>query len=145
MLILGYGNDNRSDDAAGLVAARRLRSMGVDAIEHEGDAMELMDAWSGQSEAIVIDAAVAGAEPGCITVWEAHRTPLPPDRFPCSTHGLGLAEAVELARMLGRLPARLTIYGIEAARFNRGGPLSREVDEAVQRVVKDIAGRFVSA
>jgi hydrogenase maturation protease len=145
VLILGYGNDNRCDDAAGLVAARRLRSMGFDAVELQGDAMELMEAWSGQPEAIVIDAVTTGAQPGTITVWEPNRTSLPPDRFPCSTHGLGLAEAVELARVLARLPGHLTIYGIEAGRFDRGGPLSPEVDEAVDQLVGQIACRSVSA
>lgn len=141
MLILGCGNDHRSDDAAGLVAARRLRSMGVDAVEHQSDSIDLMEAWSGHQEAIVIDAVMTGADPGSVTIWEAHRTPLPPDRFPCSTHGLGVAEAVELARLLGRLPRSLTIYGIEARTFDRDGPLSPEVDEAVNRLVMQIAGR----
>lgn len=115
--------------------------MGINAVEYQGDSIELLQAWSGHSEAIVIDAVVTGANPGTITVWEAHRTPLPPDRFPCSTHGLGLAEAVEIARTLGRLPASLTIYGIEAARFDRDGPPSPEVNEAINRLVTQIAGR----
>ena len=145
MLILGYGNDDRSDDAAGLVAARRLRSLGVDAVEFQSDALELMEVWSGHQKVMIIDAVVTGAEPGSVTIWEAHRTPLPPDRFPCSTHGLGLAEAVELARAMDRLPASLMIYGIEAIRFDRDGRVSPEVDQAIDRLVMQIAGRAVSA
>jgi hydrogenase maturation protease len=38
-----------------------------------------------------------------------------------STHGLGLAEAVELGRTLDRLPRSLVIFGIEAASFPVGG------------------------
>lgn len=140
-MILGYGNDNRSDDAAGLVAVRRLRSLGVDAAEFQSDAMELMEVWSGHQEVMIIDAVVTGAEPGTVTIWEAHRTPVPPDRFPCSTHGLGLAEAVELARVMGRLPASLMIYGIEAVRFDRDGQVSTEVDAAINRLVLQIAGQ----
>ncbi|HEV2169648.1 MAG TPA: hydrogenase maturation protease, partial [Candidatus Binatus sp.] len=109
MLILGCGNDDRSDDAAGLLVVRRLRELGIEAHEHGGDALGLIEAWSGAREVVVIDAVVRGTDPD--TVREA----------PCSTHNLGLAEAIELARVLGRLPAKLTIYGIEAKCFDRGG------------------------
>ena len=57
-----------------------------------------------------------------------------------STHALGLADAVELARSLGRLPQRVVVYGIEGAAFEfgnglsaagRGGGRSRDVEEVL--------------
>lgn len=126
MLILGCGNDDRSDDAAGLLVVRRLRELGIEAHEHGGDALGLIEAWSGAREVVVIDAVVRGTDPD--TVREA----------PCSTHNLGLAEAIELARVLGRLPAKLTIYGIEAKCFDRGGQPSAEVRDAVERLAAEI-------
>jgi len=47
VLILGCGNPDRSDDAAGILVARRLRELGIPAEEFIGDAPELIDAWSG--------------------------------------------------------------------------------------------------
>jgi len=149
MLIVGCGNPDRADDAAGLLVARRLHELGMDAREHTGDMLALMDEWSSEEEVTLVDAVVSGAAPGTITAWDAHHAALPPDCFPCSTHALGVAEAVELARALGRLPHRLMVYGIEAANFEPGGPLSPEVRAAVERLAQNIAAavnrkRFVN-
>jgi len=142
VLILGCGNPDRSDDAAGLLVARRLRDLGIDAHEHRGESLALVEEWTGGEEVILVDAIMSGAPCGSVRVWDASRDRLPPDLFPCSTHALGVAEAVELARALGRLPARLTIYGIEAARFEPGGAVSPEVLDAVERVSRRIAAQF---
>ena len=139
MLILGCGNADRSDDAAGLLVVERLRELGIDARQHAGDTLGLIEAWSGASEVLVIDTIVSGAAPGTIIVWNAGDDPLPAGEFRCSTHDLGVAEAVELARVLGRLPAKLTIYGIEGARFDRGGLPCPEVIEAVERLAQQVA------
>ena len=50
-----------------------------------------------------------------------------------------VAEAVEIARALGRLPPRLLIYGIEEIRFELGGSLSLEVAAAVELLTQEIA------
>ena len=139
MRIIGVGNPERSDDAAGVLLARRLRELGVDAQEFTGDPLALIEAWNGSPEVILIDTVVSGAAAGTITVWDAGKSPLPPERFCCSTHALGLAEAVEIARGLGRLPEKLVIYGIEGGRFDVGGELSAEVADAVERLAREIA------
>jgi hydrogenase maturation protease len=142
VLILGCGNPDRSDDAAGLLVVRRLRELSVDALEHSGEALALIETWSGTPEVIVIDAVVSGAPPGTITVWAAFNLSLLPDQPRCSTHALGLAEAIELARVLDRLPTKLTLYGIEGVNFEHGGPLSPRVAEAVERLAQEIAGAW---
>ncbi len=43
MMIIGCGNSDRSDDAAGLLVARRLRELGIDARELSGDMLGLLD------------------------------------------------------------------------------------------------------
>lgn len=145
MLILGCGNPDRSDDAAGVLVARRLREMGTDAREFTGDPLALIEAWNGSREVILIDTVVSGDAAGTITVWDAGKTPLPPEQFCCSTHAFGIAEAVEIARALGRLPSKLLIYGIEGIRFDVGGLLAPEVASAVERVAQEIAKGAQSA
>jgi hydrogenase maturation protease len=51
-----------------------------------------------------------------------------------STHALGLAEALVLARVLGRRPAEVLVYAIEGRSFRPGQGLSPEVARAVRRV-----------
>ena len=54
----------------------------------------------------------------------------------------GLGEAVELARALGRLPARVELYAIEGACFELGDPMGAAVQGAVVLVARELAERF---
>jgi len=92
---------------------------------------------------IVVDATCSGAPPGTVRRFDAAREPLPAAPPGASTHGLGLAEAVGLARALGRLPARLVLVGIEGADFSPGTGLTPAVAAGVaaaaRRVREEIA------
>lgn len=138
MLVIGCGHPDCGDDAAGLLVVRRLRQLGIEAVETSGEAGSLMACWEGGDDVLVVDAMLSGAKPGSIQIWDAGAVPLPGQAFRCSTHGLGVAEAVGLARALGRLPARLRICGIEGRRFAPGEPPSPEVLEAVEEAVRRI-------
>jgi hydrogenase maturation protease len=138
MLILGAGNPFRQDDAAGLHAARRLKSQvpaGVIVVAAEGDLAGTIDAWNGQDAVILIDAMRSGSHPGTVLKLEAHERPVPASFSRSSTHAFGVAEAVELARALGKLPPRVVLYGIEGKSFAAGEGLSGEVERAVGEVV----------
>ena len=141
-LVVGLGNAARRDDAAGLIAARRLGALGLVAREHEGDPVALLELWRGAESVVVIDAVRSGAAPGTVHRLDASCAPLPAGlRGSTSTHAVGLAEAIELARALGRLPGRLLVYGIEGARFEAGTGLSPPGEAAVDSVVAGLLGR----
>ncbi len=136
-LFLGLGNPLRGDDAAGLLAARSLLRRGADGIEVrelEGEPIDLIEAWEGAEAVVVADAVVSGAEPGLVHRFDAAAAPLPAALAGPSTHALGLAEAVELGRALERLPRRLVVFGIEAARFEPGAAAGAAVLDAAERV-----------
>lgn len=136
-LILGCGNPERGDDAAGLVAARKLREMGLNALEHSGDMLSLFYRWAGYDEVIIIDAMISGAPAGTIKWINPREDTIPGKQFHSSTHEFGLAEVIELARSLAQLPPKLTICGIEAGHCDIGAPLSPEVAQAVEKIVLD--------
>jgi hydrogenase maturation protease len=137
-LIIGCGNTERGDDAAGVLVARRLRELGANAFEHSGEGLALMESWEGYDSVILIDAVVTGVAPGAITVWDANLSPITGDTRGRTTHTFGVAEAVELARVLGRLPHRLSIYGIEGRKFELGSAPSPEVAQVVERLVQQL-------
>jgi hydrogenase maturation protease len=139
VLIIGCGNPDRSDDAAGVLVARRLRELGIPAEEFGGDASALIDAWSGEANVIVVDAMKSGSPAGTIRIWDARTSDFPACQFRCSTHGFGVAEAIELARAIDRLPCKLVVVGIEGIRFEWGESSSAEVAEAIERLVQRIA------
>ena len=129
-LVIGLGNAARGDDAAGLTVARR-----VGGLEHEGDPVALLDVWREADVAVVIDAVSSGAAPGTVHRFDATAAQLPAQlRGSSSTHALGLAEAIELGRTLGRLPGQLIVYGIEGERFEAGAELTPAVAAAVEAV-----------
>jgi hydrogenase maturation protease len=141
-LVIGIGNPWGHDDAAGVELARRLRAAapdGISVIELDGEPVTLLEAWAGQRAAIVVDAVSSGAPPGTVHRFDAAAAPLPARTFTHSTHVLGLAEAIELGRALGRLPERLVVYGIEGERFDAGAGLSPAVERAVDELCDSIA------
>jgi hydrogenase maturation protease len=140
-LVIGLGNPVRGDDRAGLEVARRVRERAPDAvraIEVEREPSGLIDAWEGARLAIVVDAAAAASRPGAVHRLDASSRPLPPGLRPASTHALGLAETIELARALGRLPERLLVYAIEGERFEAGAAISPAVEAAIDGVVERV-------
>lgn len=142
-IVLGIGNPDRGDDAAGRAVARRLRGAppaGVAVAEADGEATAVLAQLEGAETAFLVDACLSGAPAGTVHRVDVASAPLPPDTFGLSTHGLGLSEAVELARALGRLPATCVVYAIEGASFDPGAPLSPAVAEAVEAV----AGRLLA-
>ena len=145
MRIICCGNPERGDDGAGALVAARLRDLGVEAETRTGEASELLEAWRGADHVVVVDAVETGAPVGTVWRWDGWQASFPV-RSSTSTHGLGLSEAITLARVLDRLPERLRIYGIEGRRFEPGTEVSPEVKLAVEEVVPPNRGgcRFLN-
>jgi len=141
IIVIGIGNPYRRDDAAGLLAARRLQEQANSSCEvHEqvGEGTALMELWKGAQRVVVIDAVQSGAAPGTIHRFQANLDPLPAPIFRDSTHAFGLIEAIELSRALHQLPSSLVIYGIEGESFAAGTGPSRAVLNGINDLVRDL-------
>jgi hydrogenase maturation protease len=135
--IICVGNELRGDDAAGLAVAERLRARGLAAVVEQPP--NLIDVWAGMDDVVVVDTVRSGTTPpGTVHRIDAARGPLPAEMRSGSTHLLGLAEAIELARVIGALPARLRVFGIEGSAFGCGEPLSDQVERAVGQVADEL-------
>jgi hydrogenase maturation protease len=144
MLIIGLGNPDRGDDAAGILVAGRLAERGIETVQHRGGTLDLIEIWGTADRVVVVDAVLSGAAPGTLHIWDALIYELRSDVFRSSTHGFGLADAVHLARALDRLPKKLTIYGIEAEQFVVGTPPSPQVLAGVECALEHIASHLAS-
>jgi hydrogenase maturation protease len=139
MIVVGIGNPDRGDDGAGREAARRLRASlesELKILELDGEPAALLARLKGARVAYLIDACASGAPAGEVRRLDVSETPLPSARFGLSSHGLGLAEALELARALGQLPPRCVVFAIEGENFSAGAKLSAPVQRAIDAVVK---------
>lgn len=146
--MIGVGSRERGDDAAGLLAAAFLRTRvpeGVDVVCRSADPVSLFDAWEGAEHVWLVDAVMSGAAAGTVHRIDAGGEGLLPRPRCRSTHGLGVAEAVELARTLGRLPPSLIVYGIEAASFPLGGWPSADVRAGARRAAEAIRAEVTAA
>jgi hydrogenase maturation protease len=137
MTVIGLGNEWRGDDGVGIEVARRVGGRLLD-----GEPIGLVEAFDGEDEVVLVDAVSTGASPGTIFVFDASSEPLPTPIFGASsTHALGLAEAIELARTLGRLPGRVVVCGIEGESFGFGEGLSSSVAAAADRFTEEVLER----
>jgi hydrogenase maturation protease len=144
-LVIGLGNEHRSDDRSGLDVARALRPllMGKARVEEcVSEGIALLEVWKDSDHVLVVDAVRSGAAPGTVHRFDAEDGSLAGFRAGTSSHGLSLAEAVALAKGLGCLPRRLVVYGIEAERLEVGvglsPPVARGVVEATARILAEL-------
>lgn len=145
-VVIGVGNEFRRDDGVGPAIAERVareHRPGVRVVLTDGEPARLLDAWRDADVAVVVDAVVVRhPEPGHV-----HRLTvdaLPGGGTAGSSHGLGIPEAVELARALDRLPGRLVFFTVEISETGYGTGLSAAVAAAVDPVAVAVV-REISA
>jgi hydrogenase maturation protease len=156
VVVAGFGSEYRHDDGVGVEVAARLSGLtGVRDVGPVADPLDLLGRWDDADLAVVVDALRSGDVPGTLRSIElpagGGATPrehaadgVPPSsadvRLPggppaTSTHGIGLAGVIRLARAVGRAPGRVVVVGIEGDDFSQGIGLSPAVAAAVPRAV----------
>jgi hydrogenase maturation protease len=150
--VIGVGNEYRRDDGIGWAVATRLADrteerllpIGTEVLLCDGDPARLITLWEGAALAIVVDAAPAHpGQPGRVHRLELNSEQLSQAGCRTSSHGLGLGDAVELARELDRLPGQLIVYAVEGADTSLGAGLSAPVAAVVEPLTRRIAHEIV--
>ncbi|HTG47000.1 MAG TPA: hydrogenase maturation protease [Actinomycetota bacterium] len=144
--VIGCGNPDAGDDAAGLVAAEEVARRAPDGVEVvlARDPLRLLDLLEGARRVIVVDAIRApdgGRTPGAVIRAEAGPDGLPAAvRSSLSSHGLGIAETIGIAAAIGDAPP-IVFHGVEAGNVRMGSAMSADVRAAlpllVERVLAD--------
>ena len=129
------GSAFRGDDAVGPLAAARLREAGATVLDCADEPTRLLDLWADLDPLVVIDAVITGAPAGTLHRAESSHAPLPRDLRLASTHAVGVADALELGRALGRAPRRVVVLGIEGARFGMGDEITPAVAKTLDELV----------
>lgn len=148
--VIGVGQRAAGDDGVGPAVVDRLREEGVgEGVElHEvNEPSALLPLLSGARRVILVDAALGGGPPGAVHV-------LAPEALgarglaPISTHGLSVAQALELARALspGEIcpDIRIVAVAIERPPCLAVG-LSPEALAAVPRAAEAVRGMLGGA
>ncbi|TVP81870.1 hydrogenase maturation protease [Thioalkalivibrio sp.] len=139
--IIGVGSPVTGDDL-GWAAIAALKEAGLDHVaellflDRPGPA--LVDHLQGRDRVILIDAMQAGLVPGSVRALSHEE--LIVSAHPPSSHDLGLAEALALARALDCIPAHLHVIGIETGPGLDGETRSVAIRDAVQVIQAILSG-----
>ncbi len=153
--VIGIGQSLRGDDAAGLATVRRWQENNPQTANRQNVRVELselpglglLDLLEGAQAAILVDAVRSGATPGTI-----HRLRLEElSAFSAgskTSHGWGVAETLELERLLNPDRKRIAIrlIGIEAGQIQISNELSPAVLAALPsacEAVQEEIGRLL--
>ena len=142
ILVACIGNPDCGDDGIGpLVAAKLEGQLPGDAalIVRRGDMLALAEDFAGCGALVCVDAAAPMGSPGQIHRIDLTTEELPGELLSASTHGFGLAYAIELARALGRAPPIIVIYAVEGACFDAGAALTHAVAAATDETARLVA------
>ncbi|OGC96260.1 MAG: hypothetical protein A2W25_03830 [candidate division Zixibacteria bacterium RBG_16_53_22] len=140
-IVLGLGNELLSDDAIGILIARRIRpelNGSADVIESDQSGLSLLELLVGYDHAIIIDSISAGQDPPG-TIIEMEPADLGHVMAP-SPHYTGLPEMISIARELKlEFPDRVRIFAIKASDLETiGGEVSDQVFSSIEEVVRRI-------
>ena len=148
VVVIGVGNEFRQDDGVGPEIVNRLSQMVADSVRlvvSDGEPARMIEAWAGADLAVVVDALqVAGTgrpgtgQAGAPAPGRTHRFVIDEvTAEPASTvssHGLGLGDAIGLARALDLMPARLIVHAVEVTDCGYGVGLTPAVAAAAETI-----------
>lgn len=136
ILVLGVGNILLGDDGVGPRLIRELQGLydgerAVECIDGGTQGLALLGYFSGRQSLIILDARADGRNAGEITVLD--RASLSECRAPHSTtaHEGNAAELLASAELLGELPERVFLLGVEPERIQTELGLSDSVQKAL--------------
>jgi len=144
--ILGIGSPSGDDQAGWLTVdallAEGMQAPGIDIQKLDRPGANLIPLLGDAAWIILIDAmqsheAIGHIRHFGVADWPAYRHGL-------SSHGLGVLDALALARELGSLPTRLDLYGIEIGAANPGEQASGKVQAAARQLARRIAAEVVA-
>jgi hydrogenase maturation protease len=139
-VVIGVGNDYRSDDGVGWAVALQIEKLGIPGVLvslSDGEPTSVVDIWAGMDLAVVIDA--VRCEP--LVPGRVRRSDidlLQHTGTVSSSHTLGIQDALPLGRALGRVPGRIVVIAVDAASLDLGVGLSEPVAAAVPHAVETV-------
>jgi hydrogenase maturation protease len=156
LLLIGLGQELRSDDGAGIAAVRSWQAEYPQTAAHplvrvallNTPGLSLLDMLEGVQFALIVDAIRSDKSPGAVSIVEEAQL----ESFIDGTgtaHGFGVAETLNLGRALEpeKLPERLILLGIEAGDLSLGQGLTRDVEAALPiaaRSIQELVCQFLA-
>ncbi len=137
-LILGIGNILLRDEGVGVRVIEAMSTMDtpadVDLLDGGTSGAGLIDEVADREKVIVIDAIDTDLQPGAVLRLTLDDLIQRTDSA-LSLHEFGVLETFQAARLLGRAPREVVIFGVQPKDVSTGLELSEEVAGAVPKVI----------
>jgi hydrogenase maturation protease len=139
VLVLGLGNLLMRDDGVGLTVLEKLREVApegedVEFVDGGTQGLALLGVVSGRSAILVLDAVALGADAGTVHRIDDPLGVAPPRAD--SAHEANAGELLRAAALLGDLPERMAVVGVEPGdthiAIGLTDPVAGAVDDAVR-------------
>lgn len=136
LVVIGVGHRDRCDDGIGPAIADALKRCAGGVAVHvcEGDLAVLPLFWEPEDDVVIVDAHMSSGPSG-------EMREIDPDNLVSSigmsTHGLNVADAIQLARRLRCMPSRLRVVGISGREFGHG-PISPELRGRIEPLTEEL-------
>lgn len=144
--VLGVGSPQGDDQAGWAVVdslGAEMDGRAVELLRLDRPGPRLLGFFRGASHVVIVDAMRCESDAGTLRWWNAVAAPVAPWRGRgVSSHGIGVQEALALARELRQLPPRCDVLGIAGKSWDDGAGLSPAVASAVVRAVAEIRRRL---
>ncbi|KAB2967038.1 MAG: hydrogenase maturation protease [Thermoanaerobaculia bacterium] len=144
VLVVGIGNELLGDEGLGVHVARsllerpELPDCGLEVLEAGTSLLDALPEMARYQRVILVDAVVAGGEPGTIyrtrSVAPLLAAEMPPREI--SLHQWNLIEVFRVARTLNLTPAAVELIGAEPAQMGPGLELSPTLARSAARIVE---------
>ncbi len=139
-LVLGLGNTIMTDDGIGPKAIESLQNTklpdsGVVLLDGGTLGLDLLPHLEGAGRLIILDAVELGREPGSLVRLVGDEVPLAIEHK-LSPHQMGLKDLLAVASLMGCLPDKVVLLGVQPACLELGTELSPAVSEALPELCK---------
>jgi hydrogenase maturation protease len=138
IVVLALGNTLLRDDGVGAAILQALEGEAagwggeVEFVDGGTQGLALLGVLSGRRAAVILDAVALGAAPGTVHVLSADDVSGVRSRRATTAHEGNAGELLAAARLLGDLPERTIVVGIEPEEIRTGIGLSDRVARSVQ-------------
>ncbi|HDI00208.1 MAG TPA: hydrogenase maturation protease [Firmicutes bacterium] len=141
VVVVGVGNLLMGDDGMGIWVAEELRKAELpdEVLVLDGGTalLDVLEEVEGAERLVIVDAMSGDGPPGTVYVLSSDDLGKRKGRF--SLHDMGVAEMLELGRLMYRIPEDVVLVGVEPEHVGPGIGLSRTLREKLQEVVRVVA------
>ena len=146
-LVLGLGNILLGDEGVGAQVAQRLQALyrfpeGTRVVDGGTLALDLLPDVEDTDRLVVIDAVDMGGAPGEVVRIVDDEVPAFLS-MKVSPHQMGLADILSAARLRGRLPERLVLWGVQPGVIDTtlelSPPVAGRIDALMDGVLADLS------